>query len=48
MYIKKLLIVLIVTFSGALYADCEYNGTWYPEGETMGPYVCVNGEWIRR
>lgn len=48
MFKKKLLIVFIIVFSSAIYADCEHRGRWYPEGTTMGPYVCINGQWIRR
>jgi len=44
MFLTALLIVLV----SGVYADCQYNGRWYPEGATMGPYICVNGSWIRR
>lgn len=43
-----LLISILVTVSGLLYADCKYDGKIYPEGEIRGPYICVDGEWIRR
>ena len=38
----------MVAFTSVAYADCNYNGTWYPEGTIMGPNVCINGQWIRR
>ncbi len=44
---KKLLILLVIAFASSAYADCQYNGRWYAEGTVMGPYVCVNGQWIR-
>ena len=44
---KKLLILFVIAFASSAYADCQYNGIWYDEGTVMGPYVCVNGEWIR-
>ncbi len=31
-----------------LYADCTFEGTSYPEGSIRGPYICIDGEWIRR
>lgn len=48
MFKKKLFIVLMIAFTSTAYADCKYNGAWYPEGATMGPYICSNGQWIRR
>jgi len=42
-----LITLLLVLVSGA-YADCQHNGKWYAEGAIMGPYICVNGAWIRR
>jgi len=44
MFLTALLLVLV---SGA-YADCQHNGQSYAEGTIMGPYICVNGSWIRR
>ena len=43
-----LLISVLLTVGGLLYADCEYDGKIYSEGTIRGPYICVDGEWIRR
>jgi len=43
-----LLLSILVTTGGLLYADCEYGGQVYSEGAIRGPYICVDGEWIRR
>lgn len=42
------LILLLLIFSGKAYADCLYNGTSYPEGSVIGPYICSEGRWIAK
>ena len=39
--------ILLVTGSMAT-ADCVYSGQTYPEGAVRGPYICINGDWVRR
>jgi len=39
---------LLLILGGIANADCTYSGASYPEGAIRGPYICVNGEWIRR
>lgn len=49
MYRKMVLYVFSMLISANIvYADCSYNGTLYPEGTIIGPYMCSNGQWIRR
>lgn len=48
MFKQKLLIFIVIVISSFAVADCQYNGSWYPEGATIGPYICVNGNWVRR
>ncbi len=46
---KKLsMLIGILLLSNIAVADCSYNGQDFPEGTVIGPYVCVNGEWITR
>ncbi len=45
---KVIVIILLSVLGGTLYADCVYNGRVYPEGALMGPYIWVNGSWIKR
>jgi hypothetical protein len=45
---KKVFILLILLFSmvGTAYADCLYNGVYYPTGTRLGPYICqADGTW---
>lgn len=40
---------LLTGVVSAAYADCIYNGTNYPTGTQVGPYVCMpDGSWERR
>ena len=45
-------IMFVITFFlvlvSGVYADCVHQGQTYSEGTVMGPYICVNGQWIRR
>ncbi len=47
---KKIMffITLLLVLVSGVYADCKHNGRWYAEGTVKGPYICVNGSWIRR
>ncbi len=42
------IIAMLLVLGSVSYADCVHQGQIYPEGTVMGPYICVNGEWIRR
>jgi len=39
---------ILLVLGSVTYADCVHEGQTYAEGTVMGPYICVNGEWIRR
>ncbi len=47
---KKIIqiIALLLIISGIASADCHYSGQIYPEGAIRGPYICINGSWVRR
>ena len=38
--------VVLLFVSMSAIADCEYNGQVYPEGASIGPYVCSGGQWV--
>jgi len=42
------IIAMMLVLGSVTYADCSYQGYTYPEGAVRGPFICVNGEWIRR
>ena len=42
------IIVLLLIINTAASADCLYAGEIYTEGAIRGPYICINGSWIRR
>ena len=42
------IIALLLIVSTIAIADCKYSGQTYPEGAIRGPYICINGDWIRR
>ena len=42
------IITLLLIISSIASADCPYAGEVYPEGAIRGPYICINGDWIRR
>ena len=42
-----ILLLLAVTLSAA-DADCYKDGTRYPEGSTVGSFICKDGKWVRR
>jgi len=44
----SLLIMAILLFGTVSYADCVYGDKSYSEGDIRGPYICIDGEWIRR
>ena len=43
-----MVVVSMALFASAVSADCELDGTTYPEGTMYGNYVCEDGEWVRR
>lgn len=45
---KLIFSFLLLLLVGTASADCIYNGSVYPEGTVMGPYVCVNNGWVKR
>jgi len=47
MFVKRMvLIALLLAGSEMVLADCTYNGSSYPSGTTLGPYVCDGTEWV--
>ena len=40
-------ILLLLMVSVAIHADCPYGDKNYPEGAIRGPYICINGDWVR-
>lgn len=44
---KFVLLILTISLSGFIQADCYLNGQSYPEGSVVGPYTCSNGQWIQ-
>jgi len=46
--IKLTLIFSILLLGNILYADCVYGGHTYSEGTIRGPFICIDGEWIKR
>lgn len=46
--LKAIIFVLFLVLSTTAVADCSYNGTVYPEGTVMGPYVCNGNQWVSR
>ncbi len=46
---KLILFITVVFLFGTLSsADCTYGGETYLEGDIRGPYICIDGEWVRR
>ncbi len=46
---KLILLITSILFLGTVsYADCQYAGKTYSEGDIRGPYICIDGDWIRR
>jgi hypothetical protein len=41
-------LMFLLLVGADLYADCTFEGSSYPEGTIRGPYICIDGEWIRR
>ena len=38
--------LLLALSGGHVFASCTYNGQTYPEGTVIGPYTCVDGQWV--
>lgn len=46
---KIMFVITMLTMLGSVtYADCVHEGQVYPEGTVMGPFICVNGGWVKR
>ena len=45
-YVLSLIVGL--SLAGTLSAQCVYNGVIYSEGAIIGPYICHNGQWVKR
>ncbi len=46
---KVVLFITSILLLGTLSsADCTYGGKTYAEGDIRGPYICIDGKWIRR
>jgi hypothetical protein len=45
---KHIAFAVLLSFAGAAFADCGYNGATYAEGTVIGPYVCSDGKWVTR
>ncbi len=43
---KIMFVVSFLLIASSSSADCIYDGKSYSEGSKIGPYVCINGEWI--
>lgn len=43
-----MLAVVLCILACSARADCYYNGTQHPEGTTIGPYICRNGQWVNK
>ncbi|HSK38349.1 MAG TPA: hypothetical protein VK943_01145 [Arenibaculum sp.] len=40
-------VVAVLVFSiSTASAECWLDGQRYPEGTRLGPFVCVDGEWV--
>jgi hypothetical protein len=45
-WLAVLVCSILLAVAGTALADCEYEGETYPEGTRIGPYVCVDGQWV--
>jgi len=43
-----LLVTSILLLGTVAFADCVYADKSYSEGSIRGPYICIDGEWVRR
>ena len=43
---KYVIFSLILIVAAPVFADCLYDGSNYPEGTIIGPYICQGSEWI--
>ncbi len=44
-----LISLVTVTLSGsaaAQYRQCLFDGEVYEDGDRVGPYICMDGEWV--
>jgi len=42
------IITFVLIINAVASADCHYAGKIYLEGDIRGPYICIQGEWVRR
>ncbi len=35
-------------YCGVSFADCSFDGKTYPEGSVLGPYKCVDDQWVKQ
>jgi len=47
-HVVLLCCLAILALPWSALADCEHQGQVYPEGTRIGPYVCVDGQWVPR
>ena len=40
--------VVLLFVSMSAIADCEYDGQLYPEGASIGPYICSGSQWVAK
>ena len=45
---NAIIVVMFMFYSSVVIADCTYEGAEYPEGSTIGPYVCSGGKWVSK
>jgi len=43
-----LVVTLFLILGISVEANCTFEGKSYSEGTIRGPYICIDGEWIRR
>lgn len=43
---KLILVICLLFISSSAFADCAYQGSNYPEGSQIGPYVCSGDKWV--
>lgn len=47
-YLKQILITVTLLAATNMAYACFHNGTNYPEGTILGPYICSGGTWVPR
>lgn len=44
---KTLFFILLTLASISAHSKCLFNGVYYENGESLGNYTCVKGEWVK-